>query len=145
MITEAAARLHSFAVRQEGSPLGLVEAPLLRLRRHHRAEGTTVHHARHARPHTLLRRRRFRWGFLPRRLGRGLLLLPGLFGRLLPGLAFHGLHQPLYSSRLEERLGRLRLWVLLVYLTLQADQAGDLVFLVLFVMHPRPDTRFSGL
>ena len=33
--------------------------------------------------------------------------------------------------------------VLLMHLTLEADQAGDLVFLVLLVMHPRPGTRFA--
>jgi len=46
-------------------------------------------------------------------------------------------HQPLHAARLDQRRRRLRLRIVLGGATLEADQAGDLVFLGLRLMHPR--------
>ena len=96
----------------------LVEAPLLRLRRHHRPEGVAVRHARHGCPHVTRRRRPPRFGFLLGLLGDCLLFLRRPLSRLIPRLAFHRLHQPLHPPRFEERLGRFGLRVVRMYLAL---------------------------
>jgi len=54
---------------------------------------------------------------------------------------FHLSDQALYPPRFGERLGRLRLGVLFVAITLQTDQASDLVLLVLGLMHTGATSR----
>jgi len=56
----------------------------------------------------------------------------------------HLLHQSLHAPGLQKRRGRLRLRILPVPLAFQAHQAGDLVLLVLVLMHPRPTTHVAG-
>ena len=70
-----------------------------------------------------------------------------LFGFLLgqfAGQPLHLLHQPLHPPGLQERRGRLRLRVLVVGRAVQRHQAGDLVLLVLLLVHPGPAAGLPG-
>ena len=73
-----------------------------------------------------------------------------ILGFMIAGSALIGLF--FYSPRpvpgspaaLPKRRRRLRLRVLLMHGALQTDQAGQLVLLVLGLMHPRPTVHFAG-
>ena len=54
------------------------------------------------------------------------------------------LHQTLHSSGQKERCRRLRLRILLVDPAFEGNQASDLVFLALLVMHPPSATRLAA-
>jgi hypothetical protein len=62
----------------------------------------------------------------------------------LRGAHGHLLHQALDAARHQEARRRLRLRVVRGDRALQGDQAGDLVLLVLRVMHPRPGSGGAG-
>jgi len=81
-------------------------------------------------------------GLLRRRRGR-IFFFNFLFG-LVCGHPLHLLHQALHPPWLQKRLRRLWLRIRLMHFTFQTHQAGNLVLLVVKVMHPRTATLGAG-